>query len=256
MTFERGFADVERAAGNASKSASTLAGLVRALEKAAKDGDLIAIDRIGDRLDAALAAVRQDVSNARHSWPLAPDEVTSYLASQYGDELLDAARAAGLSMQERDGRYIAFPSILRILPNDRAVQIDKKRVAALRPSRLAANLKANQSKKSRFPVERFLESVYRAYLLITRGELGTTVLLNDILGAFLLRPGSNAEYDQSDFTRDLYLLDRSDVRQTKSGARVSLPAATGTKGQKGVLTFVGPDGELVTYYGIRFEARP
>ena len=253
MSFERGFADVERAAAAAAKAAHNLSSLTRAMEKAAKEGDLTALDRATDRLDGALAALRQEVANARTAWPMSADEVGRYLVSGYGDELLEAARAVGLVMSERDGRYVAFPSIVRILPTERAIRIDKKRLTGIRPGRIAALLKAQQTKKSNFPVERFLESVYRAYRLVVQGDSGKTVLLDRILAAFTLRPGSSAEYDQSDFARDLYALDRSGIRQTKSGARVSLPAATGTKGQKGVLTFVGPDGELVTYYGIRFE---
>lgn len=253
MSFERGFADVERAAAGALKAAQGLVNLTKAVEKAAKAGDLTAIERATDRLDGSLAAVRQEVANAKSAWPMPADEVERYLTSGYGDELLEAARTVGLSMSERDGRYVAFPSIVRILPGDRAIRVDKKRVTGIRPSRVAATLKAEQTKRPKFPVERFLESVYRAYRLVAQAPYGKTVLLIDILTAFTLRPGSHAEYDQSDFTRDLYALDRSGVRQTKAGARVSLPAATGTKGQKGVLTFVGPDGELVTYYGVRFE---
>ncbi len=253
MTFERGFADVERAAAGATKAAQGLISLTKSVEKAAKEGDLAAIERATDRLDTALAAVRQEVTNTGRSWPMSAEEVERYLVSGYGDELMEAARAVGLAMSDRDGRYVAFPSIVRILPTDRAIRIDKKRVTGIRPRRIAAILKTQQAKKPKFPVERFLESVYRAYRLVVQRDTGRTVLLDDILAAFTLRPGSNVEYDQSDFTRDLYALDRSGIRQTKSGARVSLPAATGTKGQKGILTFVGPDGELVTYYGIRFE---
>lgn len=253
MSFERGFADVERAAAGATKAAHNLSSLIKSIERAAKEGDLLALERATDRLDGALAAVRQEVANARTAWPMPAAEVEGYLVSGYGDELLEAARTVGLAMSERDGRYVAFPSIVRFLPTERAIRIDKKRLTGIRPGRIAAILKVQQTKKSKFPVDRFLESVYRAYRLVVHGQSGKTVLLDDILAAFTLRPGSNAEYDQSDFTRDLYALDRSGIRQTKAGARVSLPAATGTKGQKGVMTFVGPDGELVTYYGIRFE---
>ena len=66
-------------------------------------------------------------------------------------------------------------------------------------------------------------------------------------------PGTAAEYGPSDFARDLYLLDTSGVTRTKTGARVSLPASTGTKSSRGVYTFVSPDGRLLTYYGIRFD---
>ena len=47
--------------------------------------------------------------------------------------------------------------------------------------------------------------------------------------ALTMLPGSTADYDQTDFVRDLFLLDRSGVTHTKSGAACSLPASTGTK---------------------------
>lgn len=132
MTFERGLEDVERAAGSATKAAQSLVALTKAAEKAAREGDLSALERVTSRLDAAVAAVRQEVVNARTAWPLAPDEVDRYLVSGYGAELLEAARTAGLAMSERDGRYVAFPSIVRMLPGDRAIKIDKKRVKSRR----------------------------------------------------------------------------------------------------------------------------
>ncbi|MBI4908077.1 MAG: hypothetical protein HY820_30915, partial [Acidobacteria bacterium] len=70
--------------------------------------------------------------------------------------------------------------------------------------------------------------------------------------ALTMLPGSSANYDQTEFVRDLYLLDRSGVTETRSGAVCSLPASTGTKSSKGTYLFTGPDGRRVTYYGIRF----
>ena len=135
MTFERGFADVERAAAGATKAAQGLISLTKSVEKAAKEGDLAAIERATDRLDTALAAVRQEVTNTGRSWPMSAEEVERYLVSGYGDELMEAARAVGLAMSDRDGRYVAFPSIVRILPTDRAIRIDRKRVTGTRRSR-------------------------------------------------------------------------------------------------------------------------
>jgi hypothetical protein len=51
----------------------------------------------------------------------------------------------------------------------------------------------------------------------------------------------------------LLLLDRSGLTRTKTGAKLSLPASTGTKGSKGTFSFVSPDGETVTYYGLQFS---
>jgi hypothetical protein len=253
VSFERAFTDVERAAASAITAAQAVVSTLRGLEKAAKVGDIAAIERASHRLDGASRALRQQTANARQSWPYSNEQASEYLESGYTDELESAARSAGLALFERDGRLIAFPSVLRVLPSDRAVRVDRTKVSAIRPSRLVSMLRTNQQKKAKLPSERFLETLYRAYTIMVGDEDGRTVLLADVYDLLTLRPGSQSDYDASDFVRDVYALDRSGIRATRGGAAVSLPASTGTKGQRGVLSFVSPDGESVTYYGLRFE---
>jgi hypothetical protein len=91
------------------------------------------------------------------------------------------------------------------------------------------------------------------YRLLVGPEYGKTAALSNIYETLTLLPGSTATYDQTDFVRDIFLLDRSGITKTKAGALYSLPASTGTKATKGTFSFVAPDGETVTYYGIRFN---
>jgi hypothetical protein len=254
-TFEQGFEETERAADAATKAVGSLATATKQFKKAAHDGDIAAMRKSLEKLASAMDAVRQEVANARGSWPFEDDAEAAYLKDEYESELMVAAKVAGLRIDQRDGRLLAFPSIVQVLPADRSLKIDKKRVVAIRPSHVIAALKANQSKKPRFAPEKFLESLYRAFVLIAgRDGLGSTQALSAVYEAFTLLPGSAADYGQSDFARDLFLLDRSGTTRTKTGAVFSLPASTGTKSPKGTLTFVAPDGELITYYGIRFGA--
>ena len=105
--------------------------------------------------------------------------------------------------------------------------------------------------------ETFLEALYKAYLiivgrersgrLINDRESGQVILLLRVYEVFTSLPGSNREYDRTDFARDLYFLESSDARQVKAGARVSFPVS-----RQAALSFVGPDGKLITYYGIQF----
>jgi len=89
--------------------------------------------------------------------------------------------------------------------------------------------------------------------LLTNKEYGKTIALAAVYDALTLMPGSNSYYGQTEFGRDLFLLDRSGVTQTKSGVRIGLPARTGTKGGKGTFSFVSPEGDAGTYYGIQFS---
>ncbi|MEX2238277.1 MAG: hypothetical protein WEB00_12165 [Dehalococcoidia bacterium] len=254
--FERGFEDTERAAAAALKSGSVLVSAARELQKSAADGDLAKLKRACDKLGLALENARQETANARSAWPFSAQEEEAYLNDGYQDELLSTAAAEGLRIESRDNTLVAFPSLVRIIPSERAVKVDKKKVSAIRPSHLVALLKTNQSKKSRFPSERFLEALYKGYRLkVGRDGHGSTVALVDLYEAFTLLPGANAEYDQSDFGRDIFLLDSSGLTQTRAGTRFTLTASTATKGGRGTFTFVGPTGETAVFSGIKFHSQ-
>ena len=155
------------------------------------------------------------------SWPYREDEEQQYLNEGYSQELRTVAAERGLDIYERDGRMIAHPSIVRVLSGLRAVRIDSKRVSTIRPTRLADILLENQKKPHRFPAARFLESLYQVYTEITQedgssrmpaGQQGRVVQLERVYRLFTSLPGSDREYNRTDFTRDLYLLDRDGPR--------------------------------------------
>lgn len=253
VTFEGGFADTERAASTAGKAVAVLAGALKQLQRAAAEGDLHKMRKASERLLTIVESTRQEVLNARSAWPFSSEGEEKYFRDSYAAEVIEAAMAEGLHIQQLDEGLVVFPSIVRILPSERAVRINRKKVQAVRPSRLVKTLKSIQSRKPRATPEHFLEVLHRAYRILVGNEFGRTVALASIYDALTLLPGSTVSYDQTDFVRDLFLLDRSGVTKTKSGTSWSLPASTGTKGAKGTFSFLAPDGETVTYYGIRFS---
>ena len=260
VSFEQAFSDSERAADSTLKSAADLTKQVRALKKAAQTGNIAAVKRSQDRLDEALGALRQEVVNAISSWPFDDDDEKQYLNDHYADELRHAAEELGLDIHERDGRLISHPSIVRILPGECAVRVDRKKVSNIRPSHLADFLLANQNKSSGFRPNRFLESLYTVYSDIVSGESssrmvegpGPVVPLVRIYKLLTSLPGASREYDRSDFARDLYILDANGPHRTRRGALVSFHASTGAKSDRDLFSFIGPDGQSVVYYGIRF----
>ena len=261
-SFEQAFSDMERAAASTAKAAADLTKLARALEKAAKEGNIAAAKRAQASMDEALNALRQEVANSVESWPFKDDEDQQYLNEGYAQELRKVAAERGLEIYERDGRMIAHPSVVRVLPSARAVRIDRKQVSSIRPTRLTDILLQNQKKPPRFAAGRFLESLYQVYSEVTRedgpsrmltGRQGKVVELERVYRLFTSLPGSAREYDRTDFTRDLYLLDRDGPKGTSRGLQVSFPASSGTRSGRGVFSFVAPDGQVVTYYGIQFS---
>jgi hypothetical protein len=269
ITFEKAFSDTERAADAAVRAANRLLAVAKQMQKAAQEGDIPRLRRMAESLDNAAVAARQEVSNAVGAWPFSPDAEEEYLQQSYEDELLSVAKKEQLQIHRRDNSLICFPSILRIIPSDKAVKIDRnrKKVTAIRPTSLVATLKKNQEKKSRFGSQTFLNSLYRAYQKSVgtnqQGTLGSnpyagpTIRLSEIYEMFtpaVLLPGSSREYGPADFARDLYLLDISGVSKTRSGANVDFPASTGLQSprQQDIFSFVSPEGRVVNYYGIRF----
>lgn len=261
-TFEEAFSGAENAASSVMKTANNLASLARQMHRAAQDGNIGNMKRSVEKMANAVSLVRQEVDNAAKAWPFDDNEEERYLLESYIDELKEVAAQRDLRIYERDGKLISHPSVVRVLPGERAVRIDRRRVSTIRPTKLTTILVNNQQRRPRFRPETFLDALYKAYLilvgqgqsgrLINDRESGPVIPLLRVYEVFTSLPGSSREYDRTDFARDLYFLESSDVRQVKSGARVSFPASTGTRRAAGTLSFVGPDGKVITYYGIQF----
>jgi len=62
------------------------------------------------------------------------------------------------------------------------------------------------------------------------------------------------DYSKQELARDIYLLDRSGVVTTRKGAKVSLPASTGTKSIARTLSVINERGEEKLYFGISFSS--
>ena len=176
--FERAFDETQNAAAATLASAGELIKLARQLEKASREGNIAAIKRLQDRLDTALGSLGQAVTNAVQSRPFEEDEEEQYLKDGYrGGVCGRIASEKGLDIHERDDRLVSHPSIVRVLPAERAVRIDKKKVSSIRPSHLADALLKNQEKPGRYQSGAFLDSLYNVYSDIVRDELSDRDLL-------------------------------------------------------------------------------
>jgi hypothetical protein len=159
-------------------------------------------------------------------------------------------------MFEEDERLLCYPSIIRLLPNDLAIEVDRKRTRALRPSTVVAALARVQRSGPRFRPEPFLASLVGAYDLVVAEQgksAGAVVRLLDVYNVLTLLPGQAREYTKPEFARDLYLLDQAGLTTVSgTGRRLRWAASTGTK-QAGVLTTVARSGQQQRYWGIAFD---
>ncbi len=258
-TFEQGFGAVEAAAEAAVVEAANLAKMAKKLLKAAREGDIGHIRRESTQLTDTLASVTERVKQAAASWPFAAEEEPAYLDQQFSDELCSEAEKIGLNVTPSDDVLVCSPSIIRLLSDDRAVRIDGKKRAAIRPSKLAADLQANQQRQTGGNPRPFLEALFKVFKRITdpppAGALFNAermVTLDDIYATFTTWPVSSRHYTRTDFARQIYLLDISDATTTKSGARISFHHSTAARSGRKIFSFVDPDGNLIPYYGVQF----
>ncbi len=249
--LEEHFAEVESAATALEKAISGAIESVKQLRKAAKTGDLMDVKRSLQRVSSTLHGMLAFEMGLREAWPLSESNEEALLQEQYPAELLEFLRRSGVPAFAHGPDLMTFPFVLRILPKERAIRINGKKSGVLRPSALRDLL--NRNRKPKFPNEKLLEMIYAAYRVVV-GEQGggRAATLRRIYDALTLIPGSENDYSEAEFVRDIYAVDRDGPHQTRSGARVSLVGSTGTRNKRDVFSFVGPDGELVEYFGVQF----
>jgi hypothetical protein len=182
------------------------------------------------------------------------DEREHLESGSYAQELLDAAAAQDVAMFEADERLLCYPSLIKVLPADAAVEIDRRREKRLRPSILVGLLAATQARPPRFQPKPFLESLACGYDLVRSQQQqrdGAVVRLVDVWGVLTLLPGQQRDYTRPEFARDLYLLDSSGVATEMSGRVLRWHASSGTRAS-GTLATVAQTGQQQLYWGISF----
>ena len=257
-SLEQALAKTESDADAACRAATVALRTLKKFRASAQTGNLRDLQKAMEAAGQALSDLEQQFAKAKMGWTFDED---AYLSNGFFvAELLAAASQTGVNIYERDERLYCYPSLIRVLPNDRAVAIDKIKERRLRPSVLARHLQTLQGKPVRFKFEAFLESLYNAYstAVKTRGkerrETSAIVPLVEIYNLLTLLPGQAKEYARPEFARDLYLLDQSGVTTVRSGATVSYHAARGNEAASKVIHIVTQDGQAKTYYGISFTS--
>lgn len=255
-SLEEALAKTEAEADTACKAATAALRSLKKFRAAAQGGNLRDLQKALEVAEQALADLKRQFTTAKAGWDF--DEETYLSNGTFVSEVLATAKRTGVHIYERDDRLYCYPSLIRVLPNDRAVVIDKTRERRLRPSVLVQHLQELQNKPVRFKSEAFLESLHDAYstAVKTRGkerhDTAAIVPLVEIYNLLTLLPGQAKEYSRQEFARDLYLLDQSGVVAVRSGATVSFHAARGNEAASKIISIVTKTGQAKAYYGISF----
>lgn len=258
-TLEKALAKTEQDAEVSLRAAQSVLNALRRFRNAAKLGTLKELHVAIESAEKAEMLLRQQIATSKAGWDFNEE---AYLADgSFVREILDTAKQKGLGIYERDERLYCYPVLIRVLPGERAVQINKTREKKLRPVVLVEHLKELQKRPPRFQPKTFLEALYDAYSIALKARekgllpaSGTVIPLLEVYDLFTLLPGQSKEYSKQEFARDIYLLDRSGEATAKEGARVSFPASTGTRLVSRTLSVINEQGEEKKYYGIAFSA--
>lgn len=252
--LEQALARTEADAAATLKAAEAVRGSLRRFHTAAKAGNLRELRSSIEAAERAMNGLRQQFANAKEGWDF--DEDQYFASGLYPKEVIATGQQMGVRIFERDDRLYCYPALIQISPREKAVFIDKKRESRIRPAVLVAHLKELQQKPPRFRPEPFLAALFEAYskAVAMRGrdllQMAPVVPLVDIYELLTLLPGQAREYSRQEFARDIYLLHRSGVDTTRTGAKVSFPISRGI--QRRTLTVIDETGEEKRYYGIAF----
>ena len=255
-SLEQALSKTEADADAACKAATAALRAMKKFRAAAQSGNLRELRRAIETAGQTIVDLEQQLTTAKAGWNF--DEEAYLSNGAFVAEVLSTATKAGVHLYERDERLYCYPSLIRVLPNDRSVAIDKTRERRLRPSVLVQHLQELQNKPVRFKSEPFLESLYDAYSTAVktrdkeRQGSAAIVPLVEIYNLLTLLPGQAKEYARQEFARDLYLLDQSGVNAARDGAVVSFHPARGNEAASKVIHLVTKDGRAKTYYGISF----
>ncbi len=255
MSLEQALARAEGDVDAALRAGLAVVTALKKLRAAVRTGNLRDLPKAMGTADNTVLALSQQFSNAKDGWDFDAD---GYLSGKsFLDEIVRAGKALDLRIFEQDGRLYCYPVLVRVLPNDKCVQIDKGREARLRPSVLAKRLKDLQSKPTRFRPQAFLDCLYFAYSVVigkrkqTSLDSTASASLMEIYKLLTLLPGQSKDYSVQEFGRDIYLLDKSGVTRTGDGHQVRFAASTGTKEGK-TIRVVTEAGQQKTYFAVAF----
>ena len=261
--LEQALAGTEADVEAALKAAASAVGNLKKLRGFVHTGSLREIGKAMESAGQAIVALKQQYESVRENWKFDYEEYIADMA--FIREVLEMSESMGIKIYEQDERLYCYPFLIRVLPDELSVMIDKTKEKKVRPSALVSHLKSLQNKPVKFKPEAFLESLYATYDYLTKANKanrapkanqagrGTVITLSDIYKVLTLLPGLTKEYSYQEFARDIYLLDSSGIAKTKKGYTFRLPASTGTKAARNTIRVITREGLEKVYYGISFH---
>ena len=253
--IEAAFARAETEAEAALKAAANVTRYLKRFHRATHEGNTRDLQAAAEAARRSIDQLDQAITRIGQTWTF--DDETYLRDGGYSAELIARANRAELRISQLENRLYCYPALLRILPGDRAVMVDKKRERRLRPRFLINLLRDLQNRPPRFRAGDFLASLAAAYEVAIKSNpnrsYGTVVSLGELYDLLTMLPGQARDYSRQEFARDVYLLDQSGETETKNGQRIEFHAGAGARLPRGTLTIVTQQGHERKYHGISFQ---
>lgn len=204
------------------------------MTKATDGGDLKALDKSLNELEADLKAQAEKLSEVRNI--LNSFNRDGYvIAGDFKQEILDECKKQNVDVKETGGNILEmFPNKVTINQETQDVTVDKKKLATLRPSALVTYVKKEQEKmgKASFNEQRFIEELYSAYEAVIALEtvkntkknkvISSSVKLTEIYKKLAPTARAKKDYDQLNFAYDVSRVYSGEGKYTKNGRLMTI----------------------------------
>jgi len=234
---------------------------VAKFEGALKRGDLDEALKVLGRLEAALQREVQAAAALRER--IAGYALESYLQTSFHGAFVKACAKHGLVVQGSFPRYEVFPFRIRVLADDRSIEVNERKVRIFRPEALAEYLsrRRSQLESAFFDAQRFVDALASVYDLIVHsreaaagtklGE-GLELPLMAVYETLTLLPSQRKAYPVNMFAFDLHRLFVADLFKTSDG-RTLILGDTRLRGQR-IVTY-DKTGREHRFGSLRFEGQ-
>ena len=254
MSIEQHFEQIDTEAAALSALAAKVNRATRAGARAAAEGNLAAAARSLQTCGALLAEAAGQAQAAQAALERAQARLAEGprdLIKEVGERV--SASGAPWLATENPNAFVSFPALVRFVSE--GVRIDRKLVRSQRPAAIAAAIERARAARDSNP-ERVLRLIWRAaraaagHVATPVAKLPPTIRVpaKDIFEVLSL---NNPEYTEIDFTRHLYLLDRTRVSDIE-GYRLAFSASTGTRSGRHY-RILDEYGAEHAYYLVEFE---
>jgi hypothetical protein len=131
-SLENALARSELDANTSLKAAQAVVLALKKYRNALSVGNLKDLEGAMNEIEEAEATLRQQIATGKAGWGF---DVDSYLNNgDFVREILSTAAQKGVRIFERDDRLYSYPVLVRLVPSERGVRIDKVREKKLRPT--------------------------------------------------------------------------------------------------------------------------